>query len=145
MNALDLLEQDHKTVKQLFSQIRENSEERKQLFDKINAELTLHSHIEETVFYPAMQKQNGLKEMVEEALDEHQAVKELLKEMEGLDCDGSEFDAALDELIQDVENHVSEEEDEMFPQVRELCDQAALEKLGKDLEAAKGKEQRRAS
>jgi hemerythrin superfamily protein len=143
MNGLNLLEQDHKNVTKLFSQIREEgSDQRKKLFDMINAELTLHTHIEETVFYPAMKEHAELKEMVEEAQDEHEAVKVLLKKMEGLDPESDEFNSGLTDLIQDVQHHIGEEEGEMFPQARELCDEAALEKLGKDLETAKGKQQR---
>jgi len=146
MDALQLLRQDHQAVKDLFEQVdgAEDGKQRKRIFDQIDTQLNIHAHIEETVFYPEMRKIEELKEMVEEALQEHQEVKTLLEEIEGLDPEGEEFSASLEELIENVEHHVAEEEDEMFPKVREQCDQAVLDRLGDQLESAKGKQQRQA-
>lgn len=146
MDALELLKQDHQAVKNLFDQIddAEDGKQRKKLFDQIDTQLNIHAHIEETVFYPEMQKIDELNDMVEEALEEHQEVKTLLEEMEGRDPEDDQFIASLGELMENVEHHVAEEEDEMFPKVRERCDQATLDRLGDQLESAKGKQQRQA-
>jgi hemerythrin superfamily protein len=146
MDALQLLKQDHQSVKDLFDQIddAEDAKQRKRIFDQIDTQLNIHAHIEETVFYPEMQKIDELKDMVEEALEEHQEVKTLLEEIEGLDPEGEQFSASLEELMENVEHHVAEEEDEMFPKVREHCDQATLDRLGDQLESAKGKQRRQA-
>ena len=146
MDALELLKQDHQAVKNLFDQIgdAEDGKQRKKLFDQIDTQLNIHAHIEETVFYPEMQKIDELNDMVEEALEEHQEVKTLLEEMEGRDPEDDQFIASLEELMENVEHHVAEEEDEMFPKVRERCEQATLDRLGDQLESAKGKQQRQA-
>ena len=146
MDALELLKKDHQAVKNLFDQIgdAEDGKQRKKLFDQIDTQLNIHAHIEETVFYPEMQKIDELNDMVEEALEEHQEVKTLLEEMEGRDPEDDQFIASLEELMENVEHHVAEEEDEMFPKVRERCDQATLDRLGDQLESAKGKQQRQA-
>ena len=146
MDGLELLKQDHQAVKDLFDQIddAEDGKQRTKLFDQIDTQLNIHAHIEETVFYPEMQKIDQLKDMVEEALAEHQEVKTLLEEIEGLDPEAEQFSASLEELMENVEHHVAEEEDEMFPKVRERCDQATLDRLGDQLESAKGKQQRQA-
>jgi len=146
MDALELLKQDHQAVKDLFGQLddTEDTKQRKRLFDQIDTQLNIHAHIEETVFYPEIQKIDELKDMVEEALEEHQEVKTLLEEIEGLDPEAEQFSASLEELMENVEHHVAEEEDEMFPKVRERCDQATLDRLGDQLELAKGKQHRQA-
>ena len=146
MDALELLKQDHQAVKDLFDQIddAEDGKQRKKLFDQIDTQLNIHAHIEETVFYPEMQKIDQLKDMVEEALAEHQELKTLLEKVEGLDPEAEQFSASLEELMENVEHHVAEEEDEMFPKVRERCDQATLDRLGDQLESAKGKQHRQA-
>jgi hemerythrin superfamily protein len=145
MDALELLKQDHQAVKELFEQLNDGKDDnrRKRIFDKINSDLNVHAHIEETVFYPEMERIEELKEMVKEALHEHREVKKLLEEIEGLDFAKDDSESLITELIENVEHHVAEEEDEMFPRVRELCDKAKLQKLGKRLESAKGEQRRK--
>jgi hemerythrin superfamily protein len=144
MDALELLEQDHAKVKKLFEEAEDADEkEQRAIFTQIKTELEIHTQIEESVFYPAMQRYNELKDMVAESLEEHNKVKTLLKEMDSLS--GSEdFEDKLEELIDNVEHHAEdEEESKMFPKVRELVSAAELDKLGAQLQAAKG--QRKAS
>ena len=83
MDALELLKQDHDKVRELFRQVEEaeDPKKRKQLFDEIDTELEIHTHIEETVFYPAMEQHDELKDMVAEAREEHEEVKTLLEEI----------------------------------------------------------------
>ena len=146
MNALELLKQDHQTVKQLFQEATHASDQnkRKDLFDKIDTELEIHAHIEETVFYPALEQHEELKDMVAEALEEHQDVKTLLEEIEELGAGSHDFGGKLQELMESVEHHVAEEEGKMFPKVREVFDETELEQLGKQLNSAKGIPQREA-
>jgi hypothetical protein len=143
MDALELLEQDHAKVKKLFEQAEEaDQKEQRDIFLQIKTELEIHTQIEENVFYPAMQRYNELKDMVAESLEEHNKVKTLLKEMDSLS--GDDFEDKLEELIDNVEHHAEdEEESKMFPKVRELVSAAELDKLGAQLQAAKG--QRKAS
>jgi hemerythrin superfamily protein len=145
MNALEILKQDHQKVKQLFEETTHTSDQskRKELFDKIDTELEIHAHIEETIFYPALEEHEELKEMVAEALEEHEEVKTLLAEIEDLSSESHDFGAKLQELMEAVEQHVSEEEGEMFPKVRDVFEESELTQLGKELESAKGTEQHR--
>jgi hemerythrin superfamily protein len=148
MDALELLKKDHKNVKKLFKKAEgnQNAKQQKQLFEHIQTELETHTHIEETVFYPAVAKHEELKDMVLESLEEHKQVKTLLREMDNLTSDSDKFEAKLKVLIENVAHHaVEEEEGKMFPKVRKLMNAAALEQLGKELEAAKPKNARKAS
>src|SRR5687768_18437241 len=112
MNALELLKTDHKTVKDLFEKAEgsENKKQQLQLFEKIKTELETHTHIEETVFYPAVAKNEELKDMVLESLEEHKQVKTLLREMEDLTADSEKFEPKLKVLMENVEHHAEEEE-----------------------------------
>ena len=91
MDALEILKQDHQKVKELFHEATRG----KDLFDKIDTELEIHGHIEETVFYPALEQHEELKDMVAEALEEHQEVKMLLEELEELGPKSHDFGAKL--------------------------------------------------
>jgi hemerythrin superfamily protein len=142
MDALEFLKQDHQTVKELFEEAEamEDGKEQKQIFRQLKQELETHARIEETVFYPAMQKYDELKDMVLEAIEEHKQVKTLLREMENLVSDSEKFEDKLQVLMENVEHHAEEEEEgKMFPKIRELVDQTELEEIGQELEAAKNK------
>ena len=148
MNALDLLSEDHKKVKELFEEA-ENADGKAQqkIFDQIKQELETHTRIEETIFYPAVQQHEELKDMVLESLEEHKQVKTLLKEMDALASESDKFEPKLKLLMENVEHHAEEEEEgKMFPQLRDLMDEQELEDLGAQLEAAKqkGQKQRKA-
>ena len=147
MNALELLKADHEKVKQLFKKAEDaNPERQRQLFEEIKQELETHTHIEETVFYPAVKEADELKDMVLESLEEHKQVKTLLREMENLTSDSEKFEPKLKVLMENVEHHAEEEEEgKMFPKVRKLMDTETLEQLGEELEAVKNKQLRKAS
>ena len=148
MDALELLKTDHQKVKALFekAEATENAKQQKRIFDQIKIELETHARIEETVFYPAVQKHEELKDMVLESLEEHKQIKTLLREMENLASDSEKFEPKLKVLMENVEHHAEEEEEEkMFPKLRQIMGKQKLEQLGADLEAAKGQRQRKAS
>jgi hemerythrin superfamily protein len=146
MNALEVLKEDHQKVKGLFQEVRQATDQakRKELFNKIDTELEIHAHIEETVFYPAIEEHEEFKDMVAEALKEHQEAETLLDELEGFETESPDFGSKLEELIEAVEHHVKEEEGEMFPKIREVFDEDELEQLGHELKSAKGTQDREA-
>jgi hemerythrin superfamily protein len=131
MNALEVLKQDHQKVKALFQEATHAADisKRRDLFDKIDTELEMHAHIEEAIFYPAIEDHEGLKDMVAEALEEHEQAKTLLGELEELGADNHEFGSKLQQLMETVEHHIEEEEGEMFPKIREIFEDE-LEQLG---------------
>jgi hemerythrin superfamily protein len=147
MNALELLKQDHHTVKELFEKAESSSEkEKRELFDEIHTELETHATIEESIFYPAVQKHEELKDMVLESIEEHKQIKTLLREMDNLKSDSEKFEPKLKVLMENVSHHAEEEEEgKMFPKLQQLMNERELEALGQELEQAKGKKQRKAS
>ena len=148
MDALELLKQDHQKVKELFQQGQQthDKKQQKQIFKEIKSELETHARIEETIFYPAMEEHEELKDMVLESLEEHKQMKTVLRELTKLSATSERFKPKFKVLIDDVSHHAEEEEEgKMFPKVRKLIDQAELEQLGQELETAKHKRLRKAS
>jgi hemerythrin superfamily protein len=147
MDALELLKQDHQKVKELFKEAEgATGNQQQQLFDQIKTELETHTHIEETVFYPRVQKHEELKDMVLESIEEHKQVKTLLREMDNLVADSEKFEPKLKVLMENVEHHAEEEEEQkMFPKLRQLMNRQQLDELGDELQAAKGQRHRKAS
>ena len=112
MNAIDLLKKDHREVQQLFSEFMSAEDDdfarREDLFQQIDKVLLAHSEAEEQTLYPTMEEHAP--DLVKEALNEHQAVKQALLEMLDLEVDDEEFDKRMNTLMQDVQHHVQEEE-----------------------------------
>jgi hemerythrin superfamily protein len=148
MDALELLKQDHQNVKELFKQGQETDDKKRQrqIFKEIKSELETHARIEETIFYPAMEEHEELKDMVLESLEEHKQMKTVLREMARLSTSSERFKPKFKVLKDNVEHHaVEEEEGKMFPKIRKLINRNELEELGQELEAAKHKRLRKAS
>ena len=140
MNAIELLKADHKVVADLFKKVEASKEsEHPALFTKIKAELDVHAHIEEVIFYPKL-KAEGNKELVDivlEGIEEHRQVKMFLKEIDALTDDSEKFEPKLKVLMEDVEHHVEEEEKEMFPLVKAQFESDVLDELGAEMKEEK--------
>jgi iron-sulfur cluster repair protein YtfE (RIC family) len=141
MNALELLQKDHDEVRRLFNLFKSTSDENehRKLFETIKTELDTHSHIEEIVFYPAVEDQDeeDLATLVDAAFEEHEEVDMLLEEIDRLNRTRAELRPKMMELMERVEHHATEEENEMFPKVREIITGEELDRLGEELQAEK--------
>jgi iron-sulfur cluster repair protein YtfE (RIC family) len=149
MNAIELLKADHKVVDGLFQKVKATDEasEQMKLYEQIAAELEVHTHIEETIFYPYLQE-NGdeeLQDIVKEGIEEHHQAKIFLREIGNLAEESEKLEPKLKVLMEGVEHHVVEEEGEMFKMVESQIDEATLEELGKTLEKEKSKAQKSGS
>ena len=139
MNAIELLKADHDKVDRLFQKVKADTEgtEQKQLFEKIKQELEVHTHIEETIFYPRLKQESELEDIVLEGIEEHHQAKMFLRELSNLKEDSEKFEPKLKVLMEDIEHHVMEEEGEMFRKVEEVLGADELEKLGAEMEKEK--------
>lgn len=138
MNAIELLKADHDKVDALFQKVKATEEgEHKALFEKIKEELEIHTHIEETIFYPKVKENPEIEDIVLEGIEEHHQAKMFLRELSSLADDSEKFEPKLKVLMEDVEHHVQEEEGEMFPKIEESFDAATLEELGAEMEKEK--------
>src|ERR1051325_5107402 len=116
--ALDLLEQDHREAEALFDQFEHDEDARPELARKICLALTVHSLIEEEVFYPAA-REAGIDALLDEAEVEHAAAKQLIAEIERMRPTNRLFAATVTVLGEYVRHHIEEEEGQLFPALRE--------------------------
>jgi hemerythrin superfamily protein len=132
-DAIALLKEDHRSVEKLFSDYETaKGDGRKQtLARRICLELTVHTTIEEEIFYPACDGKID-EQLLKEAYVEHDAAKVLIAEIEGGEGKGDDFfDAKVQVLGEEITHHVREEEKELFPQVRKT--EIDLDALGERL------------
>ena len=116
-DAVELLTNDHAEVEQMFRQIESlpDGDAKDELVAEVIRELSVHAAVEEQVLYPAMRK--ALPDgdtLVQEAIEEHQRVKETLAAIERAETP-AEREPQLVRLMGDVRHHVDEEETELFP------------------------------
>jgi hemerythrin superfamily protein len=121
-DAIALLKADHRKVEELFEQFEKaKGDGRKQkLAGQICLELTVHTRIEEEIFYPACRGRIE-DDLVDEAEVEHDSAKVLIAEIEGGGPDDDFYDAKVKVLSELIEHHVEEEEkrvEGMFSQAR---------------------------
>jgi hemerythrin superfamily protein len=130
VNAIDLLEQQHREALQLFKEIEKaDADEKEELFDELADALAVHAAIEEQHFYPAT-KDARTEDLLREAVEEHLSVKRIIADMLEMEPDDPQFDAKCKVLQEQVEEHVEEERTELFPKVRKMHSKDELEDLG---------------
>jgi len=122
-DAIVLLKDDHRKVEELFKQFEKASgEERKQkLALQICKELTIHTMLEEEIFYPACEGKVE-EDLLKESFVEHDAAKLLIAEIEAGDPSGEFYDSKVKVLQEEIEHHVEEEEQPkkgLFAQARD--------------------------
>ena len=140
--AIELLESDHRKVEMLFDQYEEgkdgDEEAKRQLAERICAELTVHAQVEEELFYPWCRENidDEEMEMVEEAYVEHASAKDLIAQIQGATSVDAAFDAKVKVLSEYIKHHVKEEENELFEEVK-AGNADELDELGQEMAARK--------
>jgi hemerythrin-like domain-containing protein len=145
VDALQLLRDDHRHVKDLFKQFEEADDRRAkgQVVAEALTALEIHAKLEEEIFYPAVRKEADADPAeMDEAEEEHHVVKLLIGELRRMKPGAARYDAKFTVLAENVKHHIDEEESEMLPKAAELGMQrmnelgAAMEK--RKLQLAKG-------
>jgi hemerythrin-like domain-containing protein len=144
MDAFELLKSDHEKVAGILDKIEGTTERalktREELFTQLKSELDVHANIEETIFYPVLEKAEESRDITLEAFEEHRIVKQLLNELEAEAKDDETWTAKFTVLKENIEHHVEEEEGELFKKARRVLSEEEIEELGTRMEEAKGKQ-----
>ena len=140
MDIYSLIKKDHQEVASLFRRLKAAegfSETSEQLFAQLREELELHAYAEEQVWYPALREAKGTQELVEEALDDHALVQDLLDELAASRMGNEAWNEKLEVLEAHVEDHVEEEEGDIFDVAHQLFSAEQAAELAQRWQAAK--------
>lgn len=120
-DAIKLLKDDHREVKGWFKDYEklEDDGEKQALANKICLALTVHTQIEEEIYYPATRAAIDDDDLLDEAEVEHASAKQLIAEIQAMKAGDRLFDAKVTVLGEYIDHHVEEEESEMFPESRD--------------------------
>ncbi len=132
-DAIALLKEDHRTVEKLFKDFEsaKGDGRKEKLARQICLELSIHTKIEEEIFYPACDGKIE-EDLLKEAFVEHDSAKLLVAEIEAGNGQTDDFfDAKVQVLSEQIDHHVEEEEKKLFPEVRKA--DIDLKALGEQL------------
>jgi hemerythrin superfamily protein len=119
--AIQMLKQDHRAVEDLFEEFEQTkrASDKRDIARQICMELTIHTMIEEEIFYPGV-KDAIDEEIYGEAHVEHDGAKVLIAEIMAADPSDEFYDARVKVLSEQIKHHVKEEEqpDGMFAQAK---------------------------
>jgi hemerythrin-like domain-containing protein len=117
-DAIAMLKADHQKVRKLFQEYAaaRDQDTKRSVATLAFIELETHAQLEENVFYPAVNEETDAgPELVKDAMQEHQTMKELMQELRDMGPRAKAFDTKFQELVRNVEHHIEEEEAAMFP------------------------------
>ncbi|HXU71423.1 MAG TPA: hemerythrin domain-containing protein [Polyangia bacterium] len=133
MNAIELLETQHRDIDALFARLEKGSGKAQQkVFDDLADLLAIHASIEELHFYPAV-KAAKTDENVEHSTEEHLDIKRKLSICMATSLSSEKFSERLRALKEEVQHHVTDEREQLFPKVRRIFDGDQLEALGQEM------------
>jgi hemerythrin superfamily protein len=149
-DAIELLKADHRKVEKLFEEVLAEKSSaltgKQSKIDQILSELTLHAKVEETLVYPATfqktKRDTGERLEVLEAIEEHGAMKDLMRKISRAPRGDESLKAKVQVLCEIVSHHVKEEETTFFPEVKRLLGEDRLEKLGTEIVRLKARSKR---
>ena len=134
-DIIEILERDHQRMTDLAERLDSvtDADEIRALYRQIVDGLLAHEAIEQEVLFPAFREMLATSESapLEERLDEHEELNELLAEMRDLDSDGFAFMKRGSALLLEMERHFELEEESVFAPMRERLPKAALVELGR--------------
>src|SRR5262245_33492104 len=131
MNAIKMLEEQHREVEKLFEQLdgMPAGTSQRKAFEELADTIAIHAAIEERHFYPSVNQRNTEGTLLE-AVEEHLAIKRVLADLLQLDESDETFPAKLEVLEDEIAHHIEKEEEELFPKVAKLFDADILEEIG---------------
>lgn len=132
---------DHREVEEIFRNIEQmptGEERRKELMTRATIELVRHSVAEEEYLYPAVRRHvpDG-DALADKELRDHAEAERIMKELEAREADDPEFNRLADQLMRLIREHVQDEENNLFPRLREGAPAEQLQDLGDRIRTAK--------
>jgi hemerythrin superfamily protein len=132
-DVLEILAAQHREVDELIEMLLNGEGDRQALFTELANNLAAHATVEEKVFYPAIMAKET-KDMLHESVEEHLAIRRLLADLITQNLDNESFKAKLHVLKEQVDHHAhKEEEDELFPKVKDAFSSDERAAIGNEL------------
>ncbi|MCG5052730.1 MAG: hemerythrin domain-containing protein [Myxococcales bacterium] len=132
---LATLKQEHGEVSALMGKVvategKDNaSRERQQVFQQVRRELLAHARGEEREFYPRLLQFPETEPLARQSMNEHQDIEALLEQLARMDDTDAGWMNTFRALRDNVQHHVKEEENDLFPRVADVLDKDRLREM----------------
>jgi hemerythrin-like domain-containing protein len=141
-DAIVLLREEHREIRRAFRAFgtagATETAKKGEYVDRILELLTAHTYIENEVMYPRVRDLlPELENDILESLEEHHVAEVLVRELSTMKPYDERLTAKARVLIENVEQHMQEEETEWFPRVRAGLGRNKLQEIGRELRAAR--------
>jgi len=136
MNITEIISMDHRKADTLFMEIAstDDPEKLQEFFGQLYKDLSVHAEAEEQVVYPAIRSYYS---NTQELFDEQAQMKQMLAQIKALNPSSSNFKDQIKELQKAVQDHVRQEENDMFPHIRRNLSEAQMEQMATKFKEAK--------
>jgi hemerythrin superfamily protein len=141
MDALDLLEQQHRVLGERFDEIfalpaEPGAGRRASMIAQLVRAVEAHSRVEETVFYAALSRVDGVEGRLYEGFEDHALLRFAAVNLLRTRITDVRFGARL-RLVHDLfTRHALIEEDWMFPKAKRALHDEQLDRIGTEIERA---------
>jgi hemerythrin-like domain-containing protein len=146
MDAITFLREDHVKVLAMLDELERNQpaatqadhDVRKRLVTELVMAESAHEVAEEQYFWPSVQHwlDEG-RDLAAPALQQEQAAKQVLDELDKLEPGDAKFEELLAQVITDAREHITYEEREVWPIVQQRISNSELEEIGEKMAKAK--------
>ena len=140
-DPFDPLIADHRKFLSLLEQMEESSQDarmhRMQLLLRLKRRLAAHAMAEEDVLYPLLSDEAKAKEDVDRLYGDHGRIKILMHRLEQFPKDDPQWVSEVRALKALITEHARQEEEVDFPALASTLDEAARQRLARDLHREK--------
>jgi hemerythrin-like domain-containing protein len=143
MDAIQFLKQEHERAKRAFATLLGTPPaERGARWSELVPELKVHEKIEEQCLYGPIARDGASDPalsawVTDRHQDEVHEVEGLIEEMESLDPEDERWLLTVRQIKAALDNHIQQEEEDIFPRIGRIWDQHRLEEVGREMNESK--------
>ncbi len=138
MTIFEALRADHetqRTLADLLTKTKGDSDGRNELFARLKRELEAHAGAEERYFYVPLMEHDLTQEKARHSVAEHKELDDLVEKLEEYDMSGSQWLQTAEELVHLLTHHLDEEEQEVFQLAGKALSEAEKTSLADEYDA----------
>lgn len=146
MNILDHFLNVHRQTEDMFARLEslQESAAKRKLVEQLVQALIVHEGVEETLFYPVLDRLQKDQPLAREGLEQQQELRDFIRRERVLQLPDDQLDPVLRRLKRLVMEHVQTEEARIFPTARRQIDAAELDRLGNEVERVRSEQREQA-